>query len=298
MKKIVKQNLSRICAFTLCCMLVFSSYGSIVLASDITAINTSESTEFTPTEINALLTKNSTSVDTENVAKINSDMETLSKIGLVWDAKGQVSEVTIDNNDNVSYLIDYGEYENLISIISNSPERIEMYAQQGDISNVMVIHDDGRIYLDGNLVEFGNSMDEVVVANNMEMWLASPPYGTISSYSVYDHLDCSRYIGIGQSIANVTFSFFLGLFLASAGAPLWIQLAGNPVATEFYSKVKAYDPYSNYASYKALVYTRSGGAWINSTYGWCWKYKFNFYASSNYTNYAGNRSIFRQMLPY
>ena len=167
MKKIVKKSIALLCVFAMC-LTYMGSYANYAQASDFSS-STKGYVEFKAKDINKYLSKGSDAAKGENINKINSDLKILGKLGVISEEK-QINTITIDANDNISYFVTISNYKNLISVDSKSPEVIKITAKQDDISNTITIYNDGRLYVDGKLIEakVATTIDDTVVANSYE----------------------------------------------------------------------------------------------------------------------------------
>lgn len=294
MIKRVKKGISLICLFTMCFMCI---YNNGVQARENVAIDTKDNIKLDANEINLRLTKDSVDVKDKNIGKINSDMKILNRVGVLTESKKQIDKITINSDDNVSYLVKIGKDENLVSIESDFTDRIELFFQQGDISNTVAIYDDGKIYLDGKLIEAKNSTDGTVVANNVEEWADTPLYGSSSDYQYYHSTDSCSNVPLQNTLQNIAVGTFVSVVVYVMG-PIYYAIGASVIVPAYYY-LKATNPIANAISYRAYIYTIANGTgYINSTYGWCYEYNFDFYAEKDYKYYAYSRTQYRQIFPY
>lgn len=77
------------------------------------------------------------------------------------------------NNKHSKFTINYGNITNTISVEENTDQKIVVNSTQGNIENTVTIMSDGRIYLDGNEVEYNTESDDnknILEANDSQWW--------------------------------------------------------------------------------------------------------------------------------
>lgn len=297
MKKIVKKSIALLCVFAMC-LTYMGSYANYAQASDFSS-STKGYVEFKAKDINKYLSKGSDAAKGENINKINSDLKILGKLGVISEEK-QINTITIDANDNISYFVTISNYKNLISVDSKSPEVIKITAKQDDISNTITIYNDGRLYVDGKLIEakVATTIDDTVVANSYEYWDSSPWWGSSSDYKYYAFTDQCSNVPLSNAISALTVSAFIAVvgwyFSFGLGTTLIATFLGG-VYTYFNQNA----PYTTNVSYIApCYYMNSGTPYIPELQGFCYQYRFAFYSSTNYQDYAYSRTYYKLDLPY
>ena len=263
------------------------------------------------------LKKDSETFKKVDLDKINSDMLFLNELGILESSEEQIKEISIDKKNKINYSVEFGKYENTISI-ENKSGRTEMTAQQGDISNTLTMYDDGRIYLDGKLVinkaenrkpaditMYAEGLFSANIMNNLksasdvvtyDYWSSSPLHGKTADYKYHWKDESVKNLALGKMIKSIVAAVFIAILVGVFQFGTLVSI-GIGIFTAVYDYFKVNDPTSSYLSYKASVYTiKKGTPAVSSSVGSVYKYNFQFFGGKNYTNHQCNKTYYRQLV--
>ena len=192
-----------------------------------------------------------------------------------------------------SITIDYNGYENTITDVEQSYYETSFHAEQGNISNDVVVKNDGTVYVDNKEIicseykeeEFGNKGK--VRANAENSWFSSScPYGSASSYSkLYGSGQCKN-IQLRSAIRDITMAGFLAIVANAIGA------VASFCASAAYAFVVNVAPSTSGLSYKVKKYQRPAGAYVTAKKMTILKYCYTWYSNINYWGYPKNNTAY------
>ena len=93
--------------------------------------------------------------------ELKKDREQFSELGLIGIADEMKAEV---KDDEITYVLKSGEYENIIKVQNNDDKSFEMSVRQDDILNEVAVDENGTISVDGNVIEV--EQEEEALPNN------------------------------------------------------------------------------------------------------------------------------------
>ena len=93
--------------------------------------------------------------------ELKKDREQFSELGLIGIADEMKAEV---KDDEITYVLKSGEYENIIKVQNNDDKSFEMSVRQDDILNKVAVDEDGTMTVDGNVIEV--EQEEETLPNN------------------------------------------------------------------------------------------------------------------------------------
>lgn len=293
----VKKGISLLCACMMC-FACFYCYPNIVWAGESLRADTGNC-KLDATEISDFLTEDSVLLKNSTVDKINEDINLLNRMGILYSVDKQVNEIAIENDGKIKYSIQLGEYENTISV-DKTANGTKLQIQQDEISNTVLITENGSLYVDGNYIEPSTNAavtGAFAINNVFEEWSPSPPYGSSGSYKYLHHSESDSDVDFTNQIKNITVGLFNLIFAYAMGfTPIVDAIA--VVLTAVYDYFKQKDPTTTSGSYKAWVYTvKDGTGYISASYGYCYKYSFYFYSSTNFSDFTYSRTLYRQIIP-
>lgn len=218
------------------------------------------------------------------------EVSTLEAIGVLCEAEiisVDVEKSAAAEDISVEYTLDYNGYENVITDVEQSYDEISYHAEQGDVSNDVVIKNDGTITVDGKEVLISEYKEEEfgkrgkVRANAENSWYSSScPYGTASSYSkLYASGQCKD-IQLRAAIRDIAMSVFLTIVFGAAG-----KLASF-CATAAYNYIVNKAPLTSGISYKVKKYQRPEGSYVTAKKMTILKCCYTWYSNINFWGYA------------
>ncbi|MCL2632596.1 MAG: hypothetical protein FWD45_05885, partial [Coriobacteriia bacterium] len=237
--------------------------------------------------------KESAPINNEVLEKIGRDTQVFHELwipfGLEW-----IQEIQVQDENSIDYIMQYGEYANVISIKSyrNATHRITI--TQDSIISVITLYANGDCYLDG--YQYGNTKEQRTQGyqqtRGSEWWATFPVYGNAGNYVYYAGTNQHSNVGLTKQIQNVASGAFISIVALIICPALsipsgWGALAGA-LANLYTYGVSNY-PWSTAASYKApYYYMNSGSPYITPINGACIQYRFNFYPLPNYSGGTPN----------
>ncbi len=222
-------------------------------------------------------------------------LENFDIVGTLQYMGGEISDFKVDGQEK-NFKV---KYKNGISASVNetvdSNGDIVIYISEDNISNQLVLKDDGSIYLDGELVkEISlepskklNYIQPMVIGNYYNA--TTPPVGAPSSYTQYVGTENTT-LSLGTNyIINMTYTAFstiLGTMSKLAG------IAGG-ILSAIYSTAKTVTPYSNHMSFKTMKYvsTESNNGYFGSAF-YIVRNVIKHYGNSDYTGYLGSTTSY------
>lgn len=89
-------------------------------------------------------------VSAELKNELKKDREQFSELGIIGIADEMKAEV---EDDEIRYVLQSGEYENVIKVQNNNDHSFKMSVKQDDILNEVIVNQDGTMTVDGNVIE-------------------------------------------------------------------------------------------------------------------------------------------------
>lgn len=188
------------------------------------------------------------------------------------------------------YSVQCGDVTNNVGVwIDDESGSFFMYAEENGKTDLLEIEADGTVMLDGKpvLVDRGSGFQPLRVQTSLRSagssvyYTSYCPYGSASNYSYFKRNENVASVAFNQKaneIATVIFCNIIGLALNGGWAAIYSFLSGwfNVILTE--------NPTTQYASYKASVYTHSSyhSGYIPSLFTFVEKYNFTGYTLKNY----------------
>lgn len=234
------------------------------------------------------------------------DIMTLNKLGITQYAKiVDTDNVIIDGEKKTEFVVEVGDVINKIVVLEDSEEMISIWTKQDSICNVLELHKNGDIILDGNKVEVTYEDPEVLKPINPSIspragatiyWRDDVRYGKAADYSHYYNSENIKDINLKKTLESITLSALLGIIGAVMGAHLGpvgsylVSFAFSAGSALFQYLLQA-DPYTTHLSCKSKIYTHKNykSGYIPSLFTYIWKYNTTFYSKANYggsTKYA------------
>ena len=254
-----------------------------------------------------LLSEDSVQVTSQHLQKVNDDLEILWDLGIVMNEQ-QIEEIDIKENGKVTYLVKMVTNDDLISV-NDLDKGIEIVVQEGEITNILTLCNDGNIFLDGELIQSMTglySAESIIAPHSTDYWQENTPYyGTSADYKyAFNKNDSFPDLNLNRALNSISDAVAIGLLtslltagggiIAAAGAGIAGSIAGGVIGY-----ARANDPFTSAFSYKATSYTiNSGTGYINANYGYQYQYRFTFYTRQNYGGTSYKETWYHMNLPY
>lgn len=170
------------------------------------------------------------------------DIETMSMFGL---DTNQITDIK-HAKDHTSYLFDYGNFSETVDV-KTTPGSTKFMISNGNISNEVVIFDNGNILLDGNEVLYNK-------AGLLGVWKSVykgfSPYGSLTRSSYSKRLSSgTQNIALGKALDALTVGA-LSLILGATSFWSGITVSVTGTVASVYSALKSANPKTTYLGCK------------------------------------------------
>ena len=206
----------------------------------------------------------------------------------------ETEKVQINREERTKFTVQCEDIINEIIVIENTPNKIKLKIKQDDILDVIEIRNDGKILLDGNLIDTEYDYSTAYISKSNEImpmagasiyWRDNVNYGKESDYNHYYSTLNIKDIPLKQAISDITLSGFLTIFggyLAGlAGAAISFAASSG---TTLYNYFQTRDSSTRALSVKGKFYTPKNytSGYVPSLFTFIWKYDFTAYSQRNY----------------
>ena len=133
----------------------------------------------------------------------------------------ETEKVQINREERTKFTVQCEDIINEIIVIENTPNKIKLKIKQDDILDVIEIRNDGKILLDGNLIDTEYDYSTAYISKSNEImpmagasiyWRDNVNYGKESDYNHYYSTLNIKDIPLKQAISDITLSGFLTIF--------------------------------------------------------------------------------------
>lgn len=154
--------------------------------------------------------------------ELKKDREQFSELGLIGIADEMKAEV---KDDEITYVLKSGEYENIIKVQNNDDESFKMSVRQDDILNEVAVDEDGTMTVDGNVIEVEQE-EETLPNNNIARAPAVfnritdvCPYGKAADYTYKLGSSNKASLSIQKEVAKTAFGTFVSIICKQLNVP-------------------------------------------------------------------------------
>lgn len=223
------------------------------------------------------------------------DIKTLDKLGITEYAKiVDTNDVKIGGEKKTEFVVEVGDITNKIVVLEDSDEMISIQTKQDSICNILELHKNGDIILDGNKVEITyedqatlEPMDPQISprAGATIYWQDDVRYGKAADYSNFLKNDNIKDINLKKSLSNIALSALLTIMGTAMSGIIGAAITfAAGAGAEIYNYLKARDANTSHLSCKSKVYTHKNykSGYIPSLFTFIYKYKTTYYSKTQY----------------
>ena len=225
---------------------------------------------------------------------IAEEINSLEQIGAISknsiiNAKEEVS----NKSASVVYTVDYEGIINTVRMLETNENMSIVEFKQGNIINIVKILSNGHVYVDGNLVEYGDlnnlSNTPITVADSSTWYQNSPPYGSQSDYTYNVNSSQNSNVSLTKKISKYT--------VGALATVISVLLPGSGLATHIASAIYNYfvdnDPNTQGLSYKLITYNHKNyhNSYISPINKYVTMYKYTWYSKTSY--HGSSKKVFQ-----
>ena len=223
------------------------------------------------------------------------DIMTLNKLGITQYAKiVDTDNVIIDGEKKTEFVVEVGDITNKIAVLEDSDEMISIRVKQDSICNILELHENGDIILDGNKVEVTYGDSEALESVNPPIspragatiyWRDDVRYGKAADYSNFLKNDNIKDINLKKTLSNIALSALLTIMGTAMAGLLGAAITfAAGAGAEVYNYLMARDSNTSHLSCKSKVYTHKNykSGYIPSLFTFIYKYKTVYYSKTQY----------------
>lgn len=240
-------------------------------------------------DIESLIENSEENFSKKEMGEIENDIDIMESLGVLEEARNVEIESTKEND--FEYEVEYKGVVNNISDIDYTAEGVSFKSEQDDINDTVEIREDGKIFLNGEEIEYSSVDNEVganeclVVANDSQRWFQKKcPYGKASDYSVSGGTSKCSDINLKRAIKDISMSAVIAIICAVCGAGAIASFCAGAA----YTFICEYRPSAKGLSYKVKKYYNKNtyhwwtGAYISAIRKSVMKYSYTWYTKYNY----------------
>lgn len=222
-------------------------------------------------QINALLESNISSK--EEVDRVTNDIKLLDNCNIDNELLIGINK---DTNNNFKYIYALSDKINSEISIKKLSDGYEFNIVEGKLSNIVLIKNSGRIFLNGKEVKATISMTARAISSSTEpsivtrgvvenYWTATCPYGKRKDYTDYQGKETNANVAFGDNVRNLTIGAFT--LILSAFLPMAAGL-GVGAFSLLLTSIQDSNPASTAASFKDYsYYHKTNGYWAKQGLG-------------------------------
>jgi hypothetical protein len=246
----------------------------------------------------ATIAANEGDVDLADIEAISSSLSESIEDTAVMDVIDQIEYLGFDAtgicaNDEQNPVITFQKNgdTSVVELENATSETLEMCVSEGEISNEIIINNDGTAYVDGNLIQSSiqsSGSDDTVFMNGFQdRYQLACPYGTASNYSEYARTVKNFNVDFTNMAKNLT----LIAFTAVISLEVWYLGTVWGTCYEVAQYFKAYDPFSDAGSFVSKEYVHTKGFFVSSTLA-VRKCVLTIYSRHNYEGKGISRIVY------
>lgn len=226
--------------------------------------------------------------------ELKKDREQFSELGLIGIADEMRAEV---KDDEITYVLKSGEYENIIKVQNNDDESFKMSVRQDDILNEVAVDEDGTMTVDGNVIEVEQE-EETLPNNNIARAPAVfnritdvCPYGKAADYTYKLGSSNKASLSIQKEVAKTAFGTFVSIICKQLNVPKAVGKAFKKI----YNYAVDKDPHSKYLSSKCTNYAHKNyhNTYIKPVKLYGFKSNYTWYTQKNYKGKTVKKTLYQ-----
>lgn len=233
-------------------------------------------------------------VSAELKNELKKDREQFSELGIIGIADEMKAEV---EDDEIRYVLQSGEYENVIKVQNNNDHSFKMSVKQDDILNEVIVNQDGTMTVDGNVIEVEQEK-EILPDKNIARAPAIfnrltnvCPYGKAADYNYKLGSKNTSNLKLEREIKKTAFSVFTSIICSQLGIP-------SPVGSamkKLYNFTVKNDPHSKYLSCKTTNYAHKNyhNTYIKPIKMYGFKCNYTWYTKKSYQGSSVKETLYQ-----